>query len=598
MKDAIEQIFGADSYAGKAKDDLLIFWKLTRPHLIRLIAAGVCSLILSGINGAIAWSIKPAWDYIFVEKQQEYLYLLPFGIVLLFTARGAFAYFNNYLMSSIGAKIVRDMRQSIYNKLMRLPMAFHANTSSGNVVSKVLNDVNMFHGAVAYTIKDFLVESASVIVLAGVAVYRKWDLALLSFVVIPLIVGTIAHFGSRMKKTGMQTRILIARVTTLLNESLQGMKIIKAFTMEPKMSDRYSSALVDHYRNSMRETRINEFSTLFSEILGGVGIGIIFFYGGYLVVQGEISSGDFFSFIAAMLMLYTPLRRLSRVNNSFQQGRNVITRVREIVSVPDERQTGTDMTVQGRITFDNVTFRYPSAQDDALRNISCDIRPGEIVALVGYSGAGKSTFADLVAGFWSPTSGRILVDGQDAAELSLRSLRSHIGAVTQDVFLFDDTVRANILVGKPGSTEAEVEEAAKAAFAHEFILEMPDKYDTMIGERGVRLSGGQKQRITIARAILRNPAVLILDEATSSLDIESEHKVQQALETLMVGRTTIVIAHRLSTIQKASRIFVMSNGNIIQEGTHDFLMTQSGLYRELYAMQFRTDDAEADYTRQ
>jgi subfamily B ATP-binding cassette protein MsbA len=284
--------------------------------------------------------------------------------------------------------------------------------------------------------------------------------------------------------------------------------------------------------------------------------------------------------------MFTPLKRLSRVHNNFQQGRNVIERIGEIMAVEPEKQGGEEIEVRGDIVFDNVHFRYPSSENDALNGVDISVRHGEIVALVGYSGAGKSTFVDLVAGFWYPTEGTIYIDGKDVRTLSLQSLRRHIGTVTQDIVLFDDTIRENILFGSPGATEEEIIDAAKAAFAHDFIMELPDGYDTQIGERGVKLSGGQKQRITIARAIIRNPSILILDEATSSLDTESEHQVQKALERLMHGRTTIVIAHRLSTIQKATRIAVMSGGRIIQEGTHEELLAHGGLYKELYNMQF------------
>ena len=415
--------------------------------------------------------------------------------------------------------------------------------------------------------------------------------ALLALTVIGLLmIYSIGRLGKRMKKTGMLTRELVARITTIFNETIQGVKIIKAFTMERDMMARNESAQTDYYRNSMRETRINEGSALIGEVLAGIGIAVIMFYGFNLVVSGQMTTGDFVSFLAAVGLMFTPLKRLSRVHNNFQSGRNVLDRIGEIMSTRPEKMEGEELDVKGDIVFDKVSFRYPSASGDALHDVSLSIEHGNIVALVGYSGAGKSTFVDLVAGFWYPTEGSIYIDGRDIRNLSLGSLRSHIGTVTQDIMLFDDTVKENIRFGRPGATDDEVMEAAKAAFAHDFIMEMPKGYETMIGERGVRISGGQKQRITIARAIIRNPSILILDEATSSLDTESEHQVQKALELLMQGRTTIVIAHRLSTIQKASRIVVMSSGSIIQEGTHAELLAQGGLYQELYNMQFMNSE--------
>jgi len=573
-------------YGKSWRDDLFILWQLSRPYLGRLFAAMFFSLILSGINGAIAWAVKPALDTIFFKKSSGYLIALPVGVIILFLLRGVFTYLTSYLMGSIGAKIVKSLRQKIYDKLLALPLSYYTNTSSGSLVSKILNDVRIFQSTVAYTIRDFFVEGSTVIVLACVAIYRRWDLALLSFIVMPLILFSINKFGARMKKTSMNTIKLIAKVTTILQETLQGIKIIKAFTMEKGMAERNEKALVGHYRNTMREVRINEFSSLIAEILGGIGIAIILFYGGHLVMTGQTSPGSFFSLIAAIIMMYTPLRRLSRVHNNFQQARNVIERIEDIVLIETEKEGGIQKESEGHITFGNVWFKYPSSENYALKDISLEIRPGEIAALVGYSGAGKSTLVDLVAGFWYPSKGNIFIDGVDIRDLSLRSLRKNLGLVSQDLILFDETVKANILYGRPDAKEGEVIEAAKAAYAHDFIVELPEGYESRIGERGVKLSGGQKQRITIARAILRNPNILILDEATSFLDMESEHIVRKAIEKLMEGRTTIVIAHRPSTVQKATRIFVMSQGMIIQQGNHEELISQGGLYRELYNLQF------------
>jgi len=590
---SLETIFKG-AKRGTWKDDLSIFWLLSKPYLPRLFAAMLCSLVLSGINGAIAWGTKIAVDDILITKNIVYLYFLTIGVVVLFVFKGIFAFCNNYLMSSIGAKVVRSIRQEVYGKVISLPLSFHSHTSSGVVVSKMLNDVGILQGTVGFTIKDFIVEIATVIVLAGVAVYRKWDLALLSFIVVPLMIYSIARLGKRMKKTGMLTRELIARITTIFNETVQGVKIIKAFTMEGAMMRRSEKAQADYYRNSMREIRINEGSSLIGEVLAGAGIAMIMFYGFNLVVSGQMTAGDFVSFIVAVGLMYTPLKRLSRVHNNFQSGRNVLDRIGEIMATESEKMIGNELDVKGDIVFDNVSFIYPTASGNALQNVNLSVQHGNIVALVGYSGAGKSTLVDLVAGFWYPTEGTIYIDGRDIRTLSLHSLRSHIGTVTQDIMLFDDTVKENIRFGRPDATDEEVIEAAKAAFAHDFIVDMPHGYDTMIGERGVRISGGQKQRVTIARAIIRNPSILILDEATSSLDTESEHQVQKALEQLMKNRTTIVIAHRLSTIQNASRIIVMSGGRVIQEGTHDDLLTQGGLYQELYNMQFMSAESKEE----
>ena len=567
-------------------DDLAVFWRLIKEHRLRLLLALLCGMAISGINGAIAWSVKPAMDQIFVKKSSEFLYFITFGVIVLFTLRGVFTFLNNYLMNSIGAKIVKNVRDMIYEKILKLPFSFFCRDSSGNVISKVLNDVDLLKSTVSNTIKDFIVEGLTVIFLAGVAIYRRWDLAILSFVVIPLMIYVMTEFGKKMKQIGMKTRLRIAKVTALLHETLHGIKIIKAFTMEKDMINRYKKALQEHYRNIMREVRTEEFTTFLTEVIAGVGVAMILFYGGWLVVNGKISSGDFFSFATAVLLMYTPLKRLSRVNTSFQRGRNVIERLREIIFIEQEPEKGIKKEIKGHIVFKDVCFKYPLAKDYTLENISFEIKPGETVAIVGPSGVGKSTIADLIAGFWYPTEGDILIDGISIREYSLQSLRSQIALVTQDIILFNDSVINNIKFGNISSTNEEIKKAAQMADAHDFIMKLPEGYDSMVGERGVLLSGGQKQRITIARAILREPKILIFDEATASLDTESEEKIQKALEEMRKGRTTVVIAHRLSTVKRADKIIVMDKGQIIEQGTHEELLEKGGLYSELWHLQF------------
>lgn len=567
-------------------DDLAVFWRLIKEYRARLLFAFLCSMAISGINGAIAWSVKPAMDHIFIKKSSEFLYLVPFLVIALFSLRGVFTFLNNYLMNSVGAKIVKAVREAVYEKLLKLPVSFFCRDSSGNLISKVLNDVDLLKSTVSNTIKDFIVEGLTVIALACVAFYRRWDLALISFVVVPLMLYAITELGKRMKEIGMKTRLRIAKVTTLLHETLQGIKIIKAFTMESDMKNRYRKALHEHYRNIMREVRTEEFTNLLTETIAGVGVAVIIFYGGYLVVNGKISSGDFFSFATAVILMYTPLKRLSRVNAAFQRGRNVIERLRDIIFVREESEKGIKKEINGHIVFKNVSFKYPLSKDYALKNISFEIKPGETVAIAGPSGAGKSTIADMLAGFWYPEQGEILIDGVNIKEISLQSLRSQIALVTQDIVLFNDTVINNIRLGNISSSSEEIEKAAQMADAHDFIMNLPEGYDSVVGERGVLLSGGQKQRITIARAILREPKLLIFDEATASLDTESEEKIQKALEEMRKGRTTVIIAHRLSTIKRADKIIIMDKGEIIEQGTHEDLLAKGGLYSELWHLQF------------
>ncbi len=584
---SVEEVYSIFSrYRGGAfSDDLRVMYALARPYIWLFVAAVLCSAALSGINGLIAWGIKPALDMVFEKRSSTLLVLLPVVVMVLFFLRGIFVFITAYLMNSIGAKVAMNIRETIYYRLVRLPMAFYRQNPSGTVMSRMLNDVGLMQAIFAGTVKDFIVESASAVVLMGVAFYRRWDLALLAFVVIPLILLSIAYLGRLMKRVSARTRVLISDVTVTLQETLQGMKVIKSFTIEETMQGRFGEALRSHYRNTMREVRVDESSRFLSEVLGGIGIAVIMLYGGHLILNDGISPGTFFSFVAAILLVYTPLKRLSKVHNGFQQIRTVFERLKDLTLAQMERSGGIVHAIRGKISFRSVSFKYPGNEEYVLKGIELEIREGEIIALVGYSGAGKTTLVDLVSGFYEPTEGKILIDGIDIRDIDLKSLRAAIGLVSQEVVLFDDTVRANILMGRPTATMDEVIEAAKAAYAHEFIMQLPEGYETKIGEHGARLSGGQRQRITIARAILRDPKILLLDEATSSLDTESEQKVQQALEALMKGRTTIVIAHRLSTVQLAHRIVVLNKGIIEQSGTHEELLLEGGLYRELYNLQ-------------
>ena len=582
----MHKIFG-DVYAKDWKNDVATIWILTKQHLPRLLAAIVCSILLSSINGSIAWFVKPSVDNLVLLKNKSFLVFLPIGVLLLFSLKGLFSFANNFLMSSIGAKIVKSLRKQFFEKILFLPFSFYARESSGSVLSRVMNDVSVLESLIANTTKNFFVYSTTVMALGFVALYRNLNLALLSFTVIPLIALVSDRLGRRMKQTSSRTRMLVSNVTHIIHETLAGIRVIKSFTLEKEMSRRNEHAISEHYRNAMREVRINEFTGTFIDIIAGIGIAILTWYGFYLIVHDRLSLGEFLSFVVAVMMMYDPLKKLSRVNNDFQVIRASLHRIKEIFLAPEEKEGKVEKKeLSGDIEFQNVSFQYPDHKDSALEGIDLKIRPGETIAIVGYSGAGKSTLTDLVLGFWNNYTGSITIDSTDLKDYSLQNLRSHIGVVSQDIILFDDTVKNNILFGKPAATNEEIIEAAKAAYAHEFIMHMPEGYDTPIGERGVKLSGGQKQRISLARAIIKNPKILILDEATSSLDTDSETKIQKALEGIMPGRTTIVIAHRLSTIQKADRIVVMERGKIIQQGSHDELFEKEGVYRELYAMQF------------
>jgi subfamily B ATP-binding cassette protein MsbA len=563
---------------------------LVKPYWGRLVVAGLCSVVVSGLSGSLAWLVKPAVDKVFVSREPTFLVLLSLGVMGAYLGRGIFSFFHSYLMRSAGAKVVRDIRNRLYRHMLYLPMSYLHRDSTGAMVSKVINDAGFVQGLLSYTIKDIFVESGSVVVLVCVAMYRRWDLTLMSIIVLPVALYFVSRLSRRLKGVSRRTQEKIEEITQMLTETFTGNKIIKSFGREEDEMKRFSHRNQDFYREVMRSQRIIEATSLMMEIVGGFGIAFVLWYGGSLVIRGAITAGDFFSFLAAIFLIYTPARRLVSANNSLHQASAPLDRIDNLLKEAVEADG--NIALEGfrdEIVFDNISFRYEGTDDDAVNSVSLAVKKGEIVALVGRSGAGKTTFVDLLPKFYRPVEGRILIDGVDIAKVTLKSLRSLIGIVSQDVILFNDTVRANIVYGKPDASEEELLNAAKAAYADDFIAQLPSGYETEVGERGVRLSGGQKQRLSIARAILKNPPILILDEATSSLDTASEIMVQRALENLMNDRTAFVIAHRLSTVRRASRIVVMDKGRIVECGTHEELLASGGIYKKLYSLQF--DDA-------
>lgn len=566
---------------------------LSRPYWGRIALAGGCSLIVSGLNGSLAWLAKPAVDKVFMEKNSEALLLISSAILVVYLSRGVFSFIQSYLMRSAGAKIVRDIRNNLYHHATGLPMNFFGKDSTGAMISRIINDAGAFQGLLAFTIKDLFVESCTIVVLIGVAMYMRWDLTLIAIIILPLALYAVSRLGKRLKSVSMRAQEKISQITEILAESFSGIKIIKSFCREKDEVSRFRDKNQDFYRELMRSTRIIEATSLMMEFVGGLGIAFVFLYGGKLVIKAAITPGEFFSFLTAIFMIYTPAKRLVGVNNSLQQAKAPLARIDKLLAEGKEAEGRTEIKgINKDIAFNKVSFRYESTKEDALENINFRAKKGEIIALVGKSGAGKTTFVDLISRFYNPSQGTINIDGTDISGVTLQSLRHLIGIVSQDIILFNDTVRANIAYGKTGATEEEIINAAKAAFAHDFIIELPQGYNTFIGERGIRLSGGQKQRLSIARAVLKNPPILILDEATSSLDSASEMMVQKALETLMEGRTTLVIAHRLSTVRRADRILVLDKGRIVETGTHNELLASNGLYKKLHDLQF--DDSKTD----
>ncbi|MCI0469035.1 MAG: ABC transporter ATP-binding protein/permease [Nitrospirae bacterium] len=566
---------------------------LLSPYWDRVVLAAVLSLMISGINGALAWLVKPALDGIFLEKNRMLLSLLPLAILILYLSRGGLSFLQSYLMRSVGVKIVREMRNRLYNHLVFLPIDDFKKDSTGAILSRTINDAAQLQGLLAFNIKDIFVEGATVIALIFVAIYRRWDLALLSITVLPAAFYGAQRLGKRLKKTSKESQKKISALTEFLAETFSGIKMIKVFNRQDALTEKFRERNQGFYREQMRSVRIIELTSLMMEIVGGIGIAFVLWFGGRLVVNNVMTPGDFFSFLAAIFMVFTPAKRLVSANNGIQQSKASLERLDEIFSKEKEREgTGELKSLQDRIRFEDVSFKYTTSRYYILENINLDIKKGEIIAIVGKSGGGKTTLVDLIPRFYDPSAGGIYFDNTNIANVSLNSLRRHIGLVSQDVILFNDTVRANITFGSEGAPDEKVIMAAKAAHAHDFILELPSGYDTIIGEKGVMISGGQRQRLSIARAVLKDPSILLLDEATSSLDTESEMIVQTALDELMKNRTTIVIAHRLSTIMKADRIVVIDKGRILEIGSHDNLLKNEGIYKKLYDLQLSSQHAQ------
>jgi len=557
--------------------------ELTKPYWLRILAGILLSLLLSGISGAIAWFIKPALDLVFVQKKYEYLKFLPVGVFLLFAFKGSIGFAQAYVMKSAGMKLIREMRNKVYNHILYLPLGYFNKESSGVIISRTMSDVNGVSGLISGVLSTFIVEVPTVLFLLGVAMYRSWKLTLISVVVVPFIAFNTGKLGKRIKKKAKAAQRKGAVLTQKLGETVQGSRIIKIFNREETMADKFKSENQRLYRDRLRALRFKEFITLITDVFTGLGLAFVFWYGGSMVVTGTITAGAFASIIVAVYMIFSPIKKIGEAYTSLQEIRASMERIDTLLDAKQEDK-GTVKIDRFKkcIRFENVSFVYPGNSSPVLQDVNLEITRGEVVAVVGQSGVGKSTLIDLIPRFNRRSGGSLTIDGTDINDAEIHSLRELIGVVSQDVLLFNDTIGENIAFGRPGATEKEVVEAARMAYADEFINELPEKYDTVVGERGLKLSGGQRQRIAIARAVLKNPPLLILDEATSSLDNVSEALVQKALEKLMEDRTTIVIAHRLSTIINSDRIVVLDKGRIVDIGTHDHLIAHNNIYMELH----------------
>ena len=567
--------------------------KYLKPHKWRMSAAIAAMLGVSAITALLAYMVKPVLDDVFFAKRENMLYLLPPLVVILYLVKGFLSYTHNYQMSFIGNATVTRLRDELFASIQRQPLSFFDGEATGVLMSRLTYDVNLLQDAVTRVVTSFFKDSFTVIGLTAVIFYREWRLALMAMVVFPVAVLIIVQLGKRMRRMSHKTQVANAHLYTVLQESLIGQRIVKAFAREDYEERRFSKANWDYFRIRMKLNATRELSPPVMELLGSLGMAGIIFYGGYAVIRGTSTPGTFFSFLAALLMLYQPIKSLSAVQNIVQEGLAAAARVFGLMDrepeIKDAPKAAVLPPLGKEIDYVRVNFAYDGRQN-ILHKVEFSVRRGEVVALVGPSGAGKSTLLNLLPRFYDVTDGVIRIDGNDIRDVTLASLRRQIGVVTQQTILFNDTVRHNVAYGRLSAAEDDILGALKAAHAYDFVMAMPNGLDTLIGEQGVRLSGGERQRLAIARALLKDPPILILDEATSSLDSESEREVQQALDLLIKGRTTLVIAHRLSTVRNADRIIALEDGRIMEIGSHAELLAAGGLYRRLYEMQFSREE--------
>lgn len=560
-----------------------------RVHINKIMVAVVCMVVVAAATAANAWMMQPVLDKIFLEKDTTMLMIIPLAVLSLFIIKGTATYAQSVMMKSIGQRIITDMQLKLYGHLLHADIGMLAKHHSGNLISRFTNDINVMRGSFTNALTGVAKEVLTLVFLIGVMFYQNVMLACIAFVVFPLAFYPVYRLGKRMRKLSKDTQVELGHFTNRLDETFQGIRMVKAYGQEDHERERASAVVEGLYRLYVKAARVESASSPLMEILSGVAIAAIIWYGGAQVLEGVTTPGSFFSFITALIMAYKPIKTLTNLNNIVQQGLAAATRLFEILDTQpkiQDRKKAQALTFKGgHIQFEQVLFQYDD-EAHALQSLNLDIPAGKMVALVGSSGAGKSTIMNLILRFYDPQSGAITIDGTDVRDVTMSSLREQMAIVSQEITLFGDTIRANIAYGKLDATDEEIVEASKAAAAHDFISELPDGYDTYIGQHGLRLSGGQRQRIAIARAMLRNAPILLLDEATSALDTISEQHIQSALETLMKGRTTLVIAHRLSTVMNADIIYVLKDGQVLESGKHQDLLLKEGEYSKLYATQF------------
>ena len=560
-----------------------------RPYIRWIGFAVICMALVAAATATSAWLMKPVINDVFVGKNEKLLWIISSAVFITFTIKGIANYGQSVLMSYVGQRIITDTQHRLYAHLTQMELSFFQNSPTGNLISRFTIDINMMRVAVSNALTAFGKDFLSLIGLVGVMFLQDWALAALAFIIFPIAIIPIVRLGKRIRKVTINTQEELGQFTTLLEQTFQGARVVKSYSMEEYEKNRVREIAERIFILVFKSSRVRALASPIMESLGGIAITMVIAYGGYQVIHDNMDAGTFFSFITALLLAYEPMKRLANLNASLQEGLAGADRLFKLLdrkpTIIEKRDATSLIVTGGEIQIENIYFSYVNRKKTLL-NVGFTVPAGKTVALVGMSGAGKSTVLNLIPRFYDIDIGKISIDGADIRDVTLRSLRDAIALVSQEIILFDDTIRSNIAYGRQDASEDEIISAAKNASAHEFIMNMPDGYNTYVGEHGTKVSGGQRQRLAIARAMLKNAPILLLDEATSALDTESERNVQAALSKLMQGRTTLVIAHRLSTIMDADLIHVMDKGTIKESGSHTELMAKNGIYARLYQMQF------------